>query len=776
MIIKDVAMRSASKEDLHRAASYLERGQDRSADPHVRVKCSFTHNLVSEQPDDTAMLEMQTAAALNQRVKSSKYLHLIISLHPNERLDQEHWQHLTADLLNSLDLKNHQALIYVHGDTDVEHAHLLINRIDPASGKANNTPFLHRRLQQAAQLLEEKYTLNKTNHVSQQTAAENKAQDLEHKSGQQSFFSYLLPLKDELLAAPTWQAVHQLLAAHDVRLEKAGRGIIFSAVTDDVKFTLKASSLDRSLSLKHLEQRLGAYEEADAQTLQIKPEKHYEQKPVGFNTEENEREQAYQRYRREQKDINATKSFLRSKLFSEYRSQLKELKDKEERFIRAAQLGCTKGKKRAAVNAFKRLVNDKKKQFKTLLNRNLNALNQEYRTQTFLDWLKSQDDARDPSAHRLLLSRDGAMMQEAVNQIYASMQIKQIRIEIKSFIFYKRTGKGMDIYHSPYCRDIIKDDGKKLITNEHPSMLTVMEMLRLGAQKFGNKEPLIITGTAEFQQQCAAAAVMLHLNISCGSRKAQEFFKHLQEDQYERAKRQPRPSPGNYAGVDFGSFRDLSEYDFDRRYGSKSDPVAGYSETQSREQREAPAAGRDLPQMPASHLDAVGQQRELLLSADENDQLEKSGSQQIRDRVRRPLYSDSAGRAVTAPQVKSADLRPKDGSAPNEVIDYINERNIKRRQISDIAEHQLFTTQSGTFKFQGVRHLGSRNYALLMQKNIIYVKEISDYALKHLSKIKKNSALAVRADGVLEAKALPQNTDRHIRIHITYTRNTGAGK
>ena len=762
-------MRSASKENLYRAASYLERGQDRSADPHVRVKCSFTHNLVSYQTDDAALLEMQAAAALNQRVKSGKYLHLIISLHPNERLNKEHWQQLTANLLDSLNLTNHQALIYVHGDTDVEHAHLLINRIDPETGKANNTPFLHNKLQQAAQLFEEKYSLNKTNHVSQQTAAENKAQDLEHKSGQQSFFSYLLPLKEDLLTAPTWQAVHQILAAHDVKLEKAGRGMIFSAVKDDVKFTLKASSLDRSLSLKRLEARLGAYEDADPQTLQIKPAECYEQKPVGFNAQDDERKQTYLRYQQEQKDIKAVKSFLRSKFYSEYRTQLKELKNKEARFIRAAQQGCAKGQKRTAVNAFKRLVKDKKKQIKTQLERSLNALNQEYKPQTFLDWLKSQNDACDPLAHRLLLSRDGAMMQEAANQIYASLQITQIKFEIKSFVFYKRTGKGMDIYRSPYCRDFIKDDGKKLITNERPSMLTVMEMLRLGKQKFGTTEPLTIKGTSEFQRQCAAAAVSLGIEIRLTESKAHKFYTKLMEDQYERSIRiNARTGADRDGKFNPGAYRDLSELDFEHRYRSEPNPIPGDLETQSRGIGTTSVSGSDLPQVSSGNLDAVEQQRELLLPADENHQLEKSRPQQILGGVRRAVHPDTAGeKRKIEPQnnelVKASQPHNVSQAIPQEVLNYINERNQKRTQIKDILEHRLFTNQSGNFTFSGLRSLGGRNYALLTQEQITYLKEISDYALTRLKKIKRGNLVRVRADGVLEAKAVApqtQNTEQ----------------
>ena len=85
---------------------------------------------------------------------------------------------------------------------------------------------------------------------------------VEAHTGQQSFESYAKAHREKILsvleAITDWQALHERLAQYGMSIKPHGNGLVI-ADRHNQRHTVKASAVDRSLSLKKLENRLGAF-------------------------------------------------------------------------------------------------------------------------------------------------------------------------------------------------------------------------------------------------------------------------------------------------------------------------------------------------------------------------------------------------------------------------------------------------------------------------------------------------------------------------------------
>lgn len=755
MIIKEVAIKNAQHENLRNLTHYLMKGKDGNAIKHARVREEFTINTIAETPE-MAISEMQLTAAQNERIKTSKFTHLILSLRSGEHLSKEKWQEITTNLLNNLDLANHQAFAVVHCDTDNEHCHLVINRINPQTGNANVLSFLHRKLQTISENFEKNYNLQNDNHATIYSKAERNAINIEHKSGQQTFFSYLLPLKDQLLQSTDWQDFHNILAAHGVQAKHTGRGLVFKTTIDHEEFTLKASSLNRELSLNKCEQRLGKFEQAELETAQI-PQEKFTQQPVTFNSKDDlaklKKEQLFVIYNKNQKHNQEVKAFLISELKKDKRDKLNNLFKLKQQYNRALNTVYYRQPKKKAdeKEVLDKLYEQQRQKILNDFNNTLTTINKQYPKQTFIDWLKSyqQNDLSQTDSRELLLSRDGAKNQSSINQIYSQMYLEITQItELQFFKLYKRTNKGQDIFVSPFTSDLIRDDGNKLVLNDKPSLLTVAEALKIAQQRY--QSPLIINGTNNFQRQCASIAAQLHIAIICTDPKCQNFYTKLEEKNYERSRqvltkyqlREPTSSRATSI-YQAETFYTITRRTYQSGFRSQRNQIPRDLETQSRETSQKTPSREHLPQMSMGNMDAMAARNQNLLHSNAPSSMGEQRFSKLSDRMRWQISGE---------RTKSGGERITEDPNKDPVQAYINERNLKRKTIKDIKQHRLFTKQTGKFFFRGLRKLGSNDYALIEQDNIVYVKELNEYGKRRLEKLKRNQTVTVRTDGVLEVK------------------------
>src|SRR6056297_1948190 len=118
------------------SALYLA-GRTKGLSPD-RVDWMEARNLETDDPQAAAAV-MDATAAQNVRCKKPVY-HFVLSFDPKDakrgKVPPEVMREIAGEAVDRLGLKEHQALIYAHKDTDHPHMHFLVNRIHPQTGKA----------------------------------------------------------------------------------------------------------------------------------------------------------------------------------------------------------------------------------------------------------------------------------------------------------------------------------------------------------------------------------------------------------------------------------------------------------------------------------------------------------------------------------------------------------------------------------------------------------------------------------------------------------------
>lgn len=264
MIIKSVKV-NCSKTSLRFLTNYLE--QSKQNENQTRVADRFFFNQTEEAFDlQTCATDMLQVMNKNERVKSAKYAHYVLSLEEGQTLSHDEWKEYLSKTLKSLGLEEHQAYAVMHCDTDNQHVHLVVNKINP------NTL-------NVAQLAYEKLNLKKlrTDINEELDLRFNQSQSKELSktksfNSNQSFTSYVFKLKDQLFKAQSWQEFFKILHDNGVTYKQHGNGYVFQSL--DQQFATKASNINRNFSIKKLELKFGKLEETFVPD--IKPVRQYE--------------------------------------------------------------------------------------------------------------------------------------------------------------------------------------------------------------------------------------------------------------------------------------------------------------------------------------------------------------------------------------------------------------------------------------------------------------------------------------------------------------------
>ncbi|MGE5517199.1 MAG: TraI/MobA(P) family conjugative relaxase [Bacteroidota bacterium] len=237
-----------------------------------KVAWSRVSNCATDDPR-MAMLEIRNTQARNTRA-THKTVHLVVSFPAGERPRDLQLRQIEQALCESLGMAKHQRLSALHVNTRHAHLHVAINRVHPHTHTCADSAFNYRRLARACHELEREFGLTRTNHgltrdeVSR-APVKGRAADMEAHSGQHSFTRWVREnVRDELMAAKAegWQALHAAAARNGLRLRPRGAGLVF---TDTAKpdRAVKASTVDRGLSMGALVKACGAYQPAPEHAL-----------------------------------------------------------------------------------------------------------------------------------------------------------------------------------------------------------------------------------------------------------------------------------------------------------------------------------------------------------------------------------------------------------------------------------------------------------------------------------------------------------------------------
>ena len=218
--------------------------------------------------DDYAagMEEAVKTQAMNPRGGAKTY-HLVVSFRPEDeaRLTPEIFQAMEARFAAALGYAEHQRHCGVHKNTANLHMHVAYNMIHPEKYTRHKEFRDYWIRDKVCRELEREYGLAMDNGRAQNAPERQplgeKAALVEAHTGQQSFEGYAQTQRAAILhaleAVTSWQETHEVLAHHGLEIRPHGNGLV---VKDrHGQQSIKASALDRSLSLKKLEARLGAF-------------------------------------------------------------------------------------------------------------------------------------------------------------------------------------------------------------------------------------------------------------------------------------------------------------------------------------------------------------------------------------------------------------------------------------------------------------------------------------------------------------------------------------
>lgn len=272
MIAKEIVNRRTRQSKAGRATSlvtYVAR-----LDTETAVYCEgtgFFSATVKGRMAEMAALAMEATRSVDP------LMHLVLSWPVHERPTNAQCDAAVKRLLQSLGLAGHQCLYALHRDTDNWHLHMIVNRVDPLTGRPIeiNKGFTRNALLSAVAEVESALSfepernakfeildgkpISRTAHPDAYRLTTG-ARRYEAKTGLASAQRIAIERAKPLMAgASSWQELHMGLADAGMRLQiEPGRG----ALVWVGNVAVKASSISRELCFPALERTLGPYQPA----------------------------------------------------------------------------------------------------------------------------------------------------------------------------------------------------------------------------------------------------------------------------------------------------------------------------------------------------------------------------------------------------------------------------------------------------------------------------------------------------------------------------------
>ena len=258
---------------------------------HISGEKTFHHWYAGGDADNylEGMIEVEATQAMNTRAEGEKTYHLMVSFRPEDedKLTSQVLEEIETMLADALGFSGHQRHCGVHVNTNNMHLHVAYNMIEPRKFTKHFPYYDYPKLHKACRAIEKKYGLAVDKGMEPDSPAKSdqpkaKVKAIEAQTGQESFHSYVLRRKPELMTglekAASWPDVHQVFLQYGLILKVSGNGL---AIKDRYgKHPVKASALDRTVSKKNLEARFGPFESPAPALFQIPADERFTAAPL----------------------------------------------------------------------------------------------------------------------------------------------------------------------------------------------------------------------------------------------------------------------------------------------------------------------------------------------------------------------------------------------------------------------------------------------------------------------------------------------------------------
>ncbi len=521
MIIRHIPMKSARLSSYSALVKYITDEQNKQE----RVGKVRISNCNSVDPT-WAIYEVLATQARNQRAKSDKTYHMLISFAPGENPSNEVLKAIEKSVVSSIGFKDHQRISAIHHDTDNLHIHVAINKIHPKTFNMIEPYRAYRAFADVASKLEIEYGLEITNHRTRKSRSENLADDMEQHSGIESLINWIKRnCLEQINQTNHWNEIHKILSLHGLEIHIKANGLVFC---NEAGLMVKASSVSRCFSKKNLESRLGEFKPSPFRT-ERSGKNIYRYEPLNRKVIGSE---IYARYLHEREH---GKTLLSQKL--------RHLREAKTRLIDKAK---KRGRiKRAALNLMKASRTQKKYLYqqisKTLLN-DIEKISQNYakerknlidfyQNKTWADWLRHKAQGGDEEALTAMRYRDRKNQNNyslsGTSSNFSLADIKQVD---------SITKEGTEIYK--VNKAVIRSTAKEIKISKGGSIATLNKAIEMAQQRFGNC--IQVNGSPLFKKIILQITIQNNIPITFADSEIEAQRQKMvleQERRYEQSRR-----------------------------------------------------------------------------------------------------------------------------------------------------------------------------------------------------------------------------------------------
>jgi hypothetical protein len=215
---------------------------------------------------EMAIQEVADTQDLNTRSLKEKTYHLIISFRPEDeaKLTPATLREVEEEFAKSLGFESHQRHCGVHKNTNNMHMHIAYNMIHPETLTRHEPYRDYHTRDRVCRELEHRLGLaidNGREAEKPEPVLTPVAATVEAHTGQQSFDGYVKERREQILEAlemvDGWSQVHSVFARYGLEIKAHGNGLVVK--DSHGKHAVKASSVDRSMSMSNLVRRFGVF-------------------------------------------------------------------------------------------------------------------------------------------------------------------------------------------------------------------------------------------------------------------------------------------------------------------------------------------------------------------------------------------------------------------------------------------------------------------------------------------------------------------------------------
>lgn len=277
----------ASNDNYKRLADYIAAAKHTSK----QEKCllSWCAGCIDNEDYESSITEVELTQSLNTRSEKEKSYHLIVSFRKedSDKLTNEDFKNIEQEFAKALGFEEHQRHCGVHINTDNIHMHIAYNMIHPQK-LTRHEPYRDYKVRdEVCRKIEKQYNLAIDNGIDKDDLSvklNDTSARVEAQTGEESFERYCHNQHDDIMnlleKANTWQDVHKTFALFGLQLKPSGNGLAIKNAKG--KQVIKASSLDRKLSLASLSKQFGTFEQGK-DIENILPTIWYKKKPAQQN-------------------------------------------------------------------------------------------------------------------------------------------------------------------------------------------------------------------------------------------------------------------------------------------------------------------------------------------------------------------------------------------------------------------------------------------------------------------------------------------------------------